>query len=113
MLLPNDQPFDPDSWLEVRKRAVLEFSAKIDRCIDGLEWDNLTAVLKSRQQYLEQLSQEPIPEVFKASIKHLVQSILQQDEIFQARIQRQKNIATQQQVAIERGRRAIDAYNSQ
>jgi len=110
MLLRDENQFN---WYEARKLALDEFARKIDFCIENLQWENLATILDSRQQFLEQLSLEAIPENFRFAIKQLIQSVLQQDELYQAKIQRQKDIASQQQVEIERGRRAINAYTSQ
>jgi len=112
LLLDEEQP-DLERWLADRKLILTEFAEKIDGCIKNLEWEKLTAVLNDRQQYIQHLYQESLPAAFHAAIKELILSILQQDEVFQTRIQRQKYLASQQQIEIERGRRAIDAYTSQ
>ncbi len=100
-------------WLADQEQTLLDFATKIDACIVSTDWAALSTVLNDRQQYLDRLFQQPIPDEARWAIKQLFQSVLQQDETFQARIQVQKDIALKQQMVIEHSRRAIDAYSNQ
>lgn len=100
------------SWLARHQKELLEFSAQIEQCIADSGWENLTKVLELRQQYLERLLADPIPDCFLNDIKHLVTSVLEQDAVFLGKVQEQKNISAQQQFSLERGLQAVRAYNS-
>ena len=96
--------------LESHKKALIDFSELIDACIISSDWEELSSVLQDRQHYLEHLFKAPISDQVKSQLKPLAESILQQDQDFQARIQLQKNQLSLEQSSIERSRRAIKAY---
>ncbi|MDD1619886.1 MAG: hypothetical protein LUQ11_00280 [Methylococcaceae bacterium] len=73
----------------------------------------LATVLASRQTYLEQILSNPLAEENTKAIKGLVEGILEQDVVFQSKIQDQKNKIIELQSLLERGRRAVQAYNGQ
>lgn len=98
-------------WIDGHQAALSDFSAQIESCIINSDWERLATVLETRQQYLEQLLANPIPEGFLDAVKQLSESILDEDAGFLRRIQEQKNISAQQQTSLERGRQAIRAYN--
>lgn len=71
----------------------------------------LTTVLASRQTYLEQILSNSNSEECVKAIRELVEGILEQDAVFQSKIQDQKNKLIELQSLLERGRRAVQAYN--
>jgi hypothetical protein len=100
-----------DGWIEQHNKVLLSFYEKIESSIEHSEWDALAEVLASRQVYLEQLFNTANPESHRAELKQLAQTILDQDAVYLANVELQKNTALQQQLSFERGRRAVEAYN--
>jgi hypothetical protein len=86
-------------------------ASEISECIADEEWEKLTMVLELRQQYLDQLFSNPIPEEYRDTVKEIVHAILEQDAISMAKVQEQMRIAEKLQVSYERGKKAIRAYN--
>ncbi|MFA6051970.1 MAG: flagellar protein FliT [Methylobacter sp.] len=84
---------------------------EISECIADEEWEKLTMVLELRQQYLDQLFSDPIPEEYRDTAKEIAHAILEQDAISMAKVQEQMRIAKKLQVSYERGKKAIRAYN--
>jgi len=91
-----------------RLRAV---ASEISECIADDEWEKLTRVLELRQQYLDQLFSDPIPEEYRDTVKEIAHTILEQDAVSIAKVQEQMRIAEELQVSYERGKRAIRAYD--
>lgn len=102
-----------DAWLQEQQRILFDYAKKIDLCIDAADWGRLSSVLDGRQKYLEQLFHTSSPDGYRDGLTQMAQTILQQDQEFQARIQRQKKLATHQQQSIQLGRRALEAYSDQ
>lgn len=113
MLLPDAKPEICEDGLAGHEQALLEFAKQIEACIEGSDWESLSAILESRQMYLEQLFLNPSANHSRNLLKQLAQTILQQDGDFQVKLQCQKNLLSHQQSSIRHGRRAIDAYNKQ
>lgn len=112
MPLANDVFLSDVGGIEQHKRVLAEFANKIGSCIDDAEWEMLTATLESRQAYLNHLFTDSVPQNCREAMKLLAESILEQDRLFQARVEEQKSIATKLQLSLERGRRATKAYNN-
>lgn len=113
MLLPDAKPVTLEDGSTKHEQVLIDFAKKIDACIDRSDWDALSIILESRQTYLEQLFQRPSSFDVRNALKQLALSLLEQDEVFQSRIEIQKKIASQQQLSLERSRRAISAYSDQ
>lgn len=101
------------AWIEQHRQVLSDYADKIDACISNSEWEKLTIILQSRQVYLEQLFTDSIPEDRRKAAQQLASTLLEQDQLFQTKLQEQKNMATQLNQNLQRGRRAIKAYNSQ
>lgn len=113
MLSPDAKPVTLEDGSAKHEQALVDFAKKIEACIDGSDWDALSIILESRQTYLEQLFQRPSSLDARNALKQLALSLLEQDEVFQSRIEIQKKISSQQQLSLERSRRAISAYSDQ
>lgn len=113
--MPLASPLNPseDGWVECHRQALADFANKIGLCIGNSEWEMLAITLESRQAYLEKMFAEPVPENCRIEIKQLAEFILEQDKFFQAQVEEQRNLSTRLQLTLERGRRAIKAYNDQ
>lgn len=86
-------------------------ASEISECIADEEWEKLTMALELRQQYLDQLFSDPIPEEYHDTVKKIAHEILEQDAVSMAKVQEQMDIAEKLQVSYERGKRAIRAYD--
>lgn len=106
-LIPSDC-----SWIEQQKQKLESFANKIESCIDNSEWEMLSVTLESRQEFLEKLFLDSVPESWRYAMIQLAESILERDKFFQAKVEEQKNISSRLQLALERGRRAVQAYNN-
>lgn len=113
MLLVNTESFNVENGIGEAKQVLLDFANKIEGSIDVSDWETLTAILESRQKFLEQLFQRSIPLNARNAFKQLAQAVIEMDEVFQVRIQLQKKNVEQEQFSLERSRRAISAYNDQ
>ncbi|WKJ89670.1 hypothetical protein QZJ86_16845 [Methylomonas montana] len=113
MLSPEDSNSLDEHWLEEQRNALLAYSDKIEFCISHADWETLTMVLESRHTYLQQLFSPAIPFEWQASLKQLAELVLQQDVLFKSRVEEQKRIVAQQQLAFDRGRQAVQAYRNQ
>jgi hypothetical protein len=106
-------PSSTTGWLERCSQHLSDFSSEIELCIDNADWEKLATVLASRQNYLEQILSDPISEEYLSATRELVEGILEQDVVFQSKIQDQKNKLVELQSLLERGRRAVQAYSGQ
>jgi len=113
MLSPDDSNSLDEHWLEEQRNALLAYSDKIEFCISHADWEALTVVLESRHAYLQQLFLPTVPLEWRATLKQLAEFVLQQDVLFQSRVEEQKQIVAQQQLAFDRGRQAVQAYRNQ
>lgn len=113
MLSPEDSNSLDEHWLEEQRKALLTYSDKIEFCISHADWEMLTIVLESRYTYLQQLFSPTVPLEWQASLKQLAEFVLQQDVLFQSRVEEQKRIVAQQQSAFDRGQQAVRAYRNQ
>lgn len=113
MLSPEDADSLDEHWLEQQRKALLTYSDKIELCISQADWEMLAMVLESRYTYLQQLFSPTIPLEWQAALKQLAELVLQQDVLFQSRVEEQKRIVAQQQLAFDRGRQAVQAYRNQ
>jgi hypothetical protein len=98
-------------WLEQYSQRVCDFSSEIQLCINSADWETLATVLASRQTYLEHILSKPVSEEYMHAVRELVEGILEKDVVFQSKIQDQKNKLIELQLLLERGRRAVQAYN--
>lgn len=106
-------PSSAAGWLEQCSQRLCDFSSKIELCIDNSDWEMLATVLASRQAYLEQILSNPISQEYANAVRELVEGTLEQDVVFQSKIQDQKNKLIELQSLLERGRRAVQAYKGQ
>lgn len=104
-------PSSATGWVEECSQRLCDFSSGIELCIAKADWEMLTTVLASRQTYLEQILSNSNSEECVKAIRELVEGILEQDAVFQSKIQDQKNKLIELQSLLERGRRAVQAYN--
>lgn len=102
-----------EHWLEEQRIALLTYADKIESCINRADWEMLTLVLESRHSYLQQMFSPMVPLEWQASFKQLAEFVLQQDALFQSRVEEQKRLVVQQQLAFDRGRQAVRAYRNQ
>lgn len=100
-------------WLERSSRQLSDFSSEIGICIDNSDWEKLADVLALRQSYLERFLSTPISEECRDAVRRLVERTLEQDAVFQSKIQDKKNRLIELQSLLGRGRRAIQAYSGQ
>lgn len=103
---------DPD-FLEWQQQ-LQGFADNIQDCIVKAEWERLADILEVRQAYLEQffVSTAAFSEQKKRLLTQLAQSILEQDTVFISYIEEQKMRLASQQSALDRGRKAMQAYSS-
>lgn len=101
---------DP-GWFESQEITINAFIDKIASCIEHSEWETLAVVLDARQAFLQQLYAADVPDRYKAQLKVLAESILQQDVVFLSLVEEQKRAIMKQQMALDLGRRAVNAYN--
>lgn len=99
-----------EDWIQLQREVLSTYSDKIEACIGNSEWEMLAVVLESRKAFLQRLFSPIVEEQHRTNLKQLAESILQQDAFFQARVEEQKRIVVQQQMAIDHGRRAVQAY---
>jgi hypothetical protein len=99
-----------EQYPQVQLEELTALSNEIDEHVAKERWEQLVVALDLRQQCLESLFSEAVVE-FEA-LKSLASSILQQDAVFVARIQEQRKIVEKQIIALDKGRRAIQAYVS-
>jgi len=113
MLSADDLDFVDGGWIEQQKNALNTYSEKIESCIISSEWETLAMVLESRYAFIRQLFSSELSGQRRAVLKPLADAVLEQDTLFQARVEEQKQIAVQQQMTIRQARRAVNAYNNQ
>jgi len=111
MQSPDDSNSSDADWLDRHRKALMVFSDTIESCISHAEWEELAVVLESRQTYIQQLFSSLMAEPRRSALKQLAESILQEDMLFQARVEEQKRILVEQQQAAKLGRRAVHAYS--
>ena len=99
------------AWIEPYSQRLSDFSREIENCINNSNWEMLESVLASRQAYLETILSNPRPDESRDAVKQLLERLLEQDAVFQEKIQDQKNRLFELQSLLERGRRAVQAYN--
>lgn len=83
---------------------------EILQCIQDEEWEKLTIALELRQQYLEYLFSEPVPDEYQDVVKKIAGKILEQDAVSILKVQQHIEKAEKLQVLYERGKRVIQAY---
>ncbi|CAD6878002.1 hypothetical protein [Methylomonas albis] len=103
---------DPD--LVKCQQQLQCFADNIQGCLLKAEWERLADILDERQVYLERFfaSAASLSEHKKLLIKQLAQSMLEQDAVFISYIEEQKMCSATQQSVLDRGRKAVQAYNS-
>lgn len=112
-MLSADKAPNSDIGVREQEAIIYDFAGKIDSCIEHADWEALSLVLEARQKYLEQIfDKSSLDKATKEELKRIARLILEQDKSFLNRIQLLKDSAAQQQLSIERGRRAINAYNA-
>jgi hypothetical protein len=99
-----------DQYPQFQLEELKALSNEIYEYVAGEQWEQLTAVLHLRQQCLERLFSGVIAE--PGVLRSLAGSIIEQDAVFVARIQEQKEIIEKQLLALGRGQHAIQAYGS-
>ena len=100
---------DPD-WIGLQNAIVETYAEKIESCIKHSAWKMLAVVMEARHAYLVRLFSPAVSEQYRMFLKQLAESILQQDVHIQARVEEQRNIIAQQQLSLDRGRRAVRTY---
>lgn len=93
-------------------QRLLDFSNEIGNCIDQSDWEMLVTVLASRQAYLEQVLANPVQDEQRDVVRRFLEKVLEEDATFQAKVQDQKIQSNELQSVLERGRRAVKAYNN-
>lgn len=99
-------------WLNQQTEKLNDFFRQIETCISDSDWESLSGVLTERQECLEQIFLPSAPDALRSALKKLAETILAQDQNFQTQIQAKKAIASNEQRSLERGRRAINAYQN-
>lgn len=99
-------------WLELQNAVLNTYSEKIETCIEQSAWKMLAVVMEARHAYLVELFSAAVPKQHQTFLKQLAESILQQDVLTRARVEEQKNNIAQQQLSLDRGRRAVQSYVS-
>jgi len=107
----NDVRVADPGWFESQEVTINTFVDKIASCIERSEWETLAVVLEARQVFLQKLYAADVPERYKAQLKSLAESILLQDAVFLSLVEEQKSAVMKQQMALDLGRRAVNAYN--
>lgn len=103
--------YDGD-WWELHESLLRDFSNKIDGCVANSDWEELISVLRSRQTCLEDMFAKPVPEQYGKAIRSLVSEILDQDAMFQLKVQDQKTMLANQLAELKRSQFALHAYNN-
>lgn len=99
-------------WIELQNNILNTYSEKIESCIEHSAWKMLAVVMEARHAYLVRLFSPTVSEQYRAFLKQLAESILRQDVHIQARVEEQRSIIAQQQLSLDRGRRAVRNYAS-
>ncbi|MGZ4953847.1 MAG: flagellar protein FliT [Methylobacter sp.] len=99
-----------DQCLQFQLEELTTLSNQVSEYVAGEQWEQLVVALDLRQQCLETLFSEAV--VQSETLKSLASSILEQDAVLVARIQKQKKIVEKQILAFDKGRQAIQAYGS-
>lgn len=102
---------DPD-WIQLQKDILNTYSEKIESCIEHSAWKMLAIVMEARHAHLVRLFSPTVSEKYRAFLKQLAESILQQDVHIQTKVEAQRSIIAQQQLSLDRGRRAVRSYAS-
>ncbi|MEI8573777.1 hypothetical protein U737_04610 [Methylomonas sp. LW13] len=105
--------FPDPNFLEWQQQ-LQGFADNIQECILKAEWEGLADILDKRQVCLEQFfaGVACLPEHKKLLVKQVAQSMLEQDSVFISYIEEQKSLSAAQQAVLDRGRKAMQAYNS-
>lgn len=111
MLSPEYSSDADPNWIELQNTILNTYSEKIELCIEHSAWKMLAVVIEARHAYLVQLFSPAVPRQYRTFLKQLAESILQQDRLIQSRVEEQKNIIAQQQLSLDRGRRAVQTYS--
>lgn len=98
--------------IDLFSQRLSDFSNEIGNCIDKSDWEMLATILASRQDYLEQMLANPVSDEQRDAIRRLLENVLEEDAIFQSKVQDQKIQLNELQSVLERGRRAVQAYNN-
>lgn len=101
----------PD-WIGLQNTILNRYSEKIETCIEQSAWKMLAVVMEARHAYLVELFSPTVPKQHQTFLKQLAESILQQDVLTRAKVEEQKNNIAQQQLSLDRGRRAVQSYVS-
>ncbi|AMK77771.1 MULTISPECIES: hypothetical protein [Methylomonas] len=106
----------PDSDPDLKKwqQQLQWYADNIQDCVMRAEWERLADTLDARHVYLEQffVGATSFSEHKKLLIKQFALSILEQDAVFISYIEEQKMRSASQQSVLDRGRKAMQAYNS-
>lgn len=111
MLSPENPSHSDTEWAELQNKILVAYSEKIEYCISHSAWKMLAIVLEARHAYLLQLFSPSAPQHCQTHLKRFAELILQQDVRVKARVEEQKSIIAQQQLSLDRGRRAVRSYS--
>lgn len=89
-----------------------QFNAAIRDHIAQAEWESLSVLLNERQAWLEKLATMPLAESEKPRVKQFARTVAEQDGEFLAQIEQLQSQAKTNQLAFEKGKRALRAYRA-
>ncbi|OHX34668.1 hypothetical protein BJL95_19295 [Methylomonas sp. LWB] len=89
-----------------------QFNAAIKGHITQEDWENLSVLLNDRQAWLEALATMPLAESEKPQAKQFARNVAELDNAFLAQIQQLQAQAKTNQLAFEKGKRALRAYRA-
>ncbi|WFP48585.1 flagellar protein FliT [Methylomonas sp. EFPC3] len=112
--MPLVEPVTPELSLELDnyELVLLDFKRRIEQCLADAEWDELPAILASRQSYLERIAGQQIPAERREWVKQVALSTLADDAGFLSKVEADKSAMAKQQQSLERGIRATQAYKN-
>ncbi|MCQ8182087.1 flagellar protein FliT [Methylomonas sp. SURF-1] len=112
--MPSAESVHPELSLELDDYAavLLDFKRRIELCLADTAWDELPAILASRQAYLERIASQPIPDERREWVKQIALSTLADDAEFLSKVEADKSAMAKQQQSLERGIRATQAYKN-
>lgn len=112
--MPSVESVSPELGLELDNypAVLLDFKRRIEQSLADAEWDELPAILASRQSYLERIASQPIPAERREWVKQIALSTLADDAEFLSKVEADKSAMAKQQQSLERGIRATQAYKN-
>ncbi len=97
----------------MRERLLQElndFSLRITRAIELNDWEQLSSILRQRQEYLEILLSSPLSVEDQQTVQGILESIKAMDELFIDAVQLKKTELLKQFKSITHGKKSIRAY---